>query len=577
MFSKHVSVYEVGRRGVAAADVYPGDVEPSPSSRLRVSRHEAGPEHGGGEYLAPLHIARPSIASALAVLGAKRAVSSPSCGAQRCTSVAVHYALLCVTAAVAADGRLGSWDGIGDRCRVIVCTTGPCSTGPGSCVHGTPPSVGGVDAPGSTLDCAYNNRLGVAAAAMGAGLDIFCVSDDHEDFGVRCLQRVTAPGGGTVVVEKDFGPRFRADAARGVVTRDGAAHFTSTAMPSACAGAGTGTGVGADAGVGVDVGAEADGHGPSLGSSRAAAAVARAAAKRREAAAAAATAATGGRPATCPHVSAMFGDPYAGMHVTLLVSSPLFVSRVIGPVHRAVDVVRPPAAGDGGDGGAGGAGSSSGVEASAGHGTALPCRWAEPCGGGAVVAYDLVLRRCDASLGVVFVFEYSADPPSRRLDVDGSGRRSSRGGGVGDADREGGSDSDDGVTAGAGATRASAFPVEAADNGPWTPPDLVVQLTCTTVNSVGAGRTGGAEQRCLVYTAAVPVSEDPCVVLEELDQALTAVMMAKSVVQDVDKKICFGQREKRARELIGEGMAWGRATVTLLCHDIVRVSGSGWW
>jgi hypothetical protein len=91
-------------------------------------------------------------------------------------------------------------------------------------------------------------------------------------------------------------------------------------------------------------------------------------------------------------------------------------------------------------------------------------------------------------------------------------------------------------------------------------------------------------QHTLVQTLSLAVSHDPIQVLEELDQALTAVMVAKSVVQDVDKKICFGPRDTRARQLIGDGMAWGRAAVTQLCQGIVRVRDCGapamcvmWW
>jgi hypothetical protein len=75
----------------------------------------------------------------------------------------------------------------------------------------------------------------------------------------------------------------------------------------------------------------------------------------------------------------------------------------------------------------------------------------------------------------------------------------------------------------------------------------------------------------LVDTLRYVVSSDLEEVVLGLDDAVIAVMVGKGVVQDVDKAICYSRGDKRAREVVADGMAWGRAAVTTMCRSIVRV------
>ena len=414
VFARDVSLYELGVRGTASADVYPGDSEPSPTSTARLTCHQSSPPIPGGDYLAPLHVAGDTLLGVLSHLVSRAALSEsrPHRVKRRCTCVAIHYGVLATAAALGSgsDRRGGgrAWDGVSTRGRVVALLSGPCDTGPGAVVYGEPPSVNDPDAPGGTLDFSYNSGVGAVAHAAGVTVDVLAVAADAGDVGVRSLQRVASgSGGGIVLLQQSFGEECRVNLAHLLLPRA--------------------SDVGTDGG---------DGDGPACAASGDRDVIAKAKkvllALRRQgrlgpmggAFACACSSVDSCVVPVCPLLLAdicttflgfrcqcpvscgccvaapdrptPFTDPWAGVHLSVLLSPPLHVDRVLGPAFRACDVLPPPPANE--------------SEREQSERVRLGTRWADaPSGAGGALCYEAVVRRADGSTGVTFVLGYTAD------------------------------------------------------------------------------------------------------------------------------------------------------------------------
>jgi hypothetical protein len=109
----------------------------------------------------------------------------------------------------------------------------------------------------------------------------------------------------------------------------------------------------------------------------------------------------------------MFSDTWSPVHVSVLMSRPLFASQLLGPVCRraslTVDRSSRGQAKDDGAPGSGGGPAKHGDGDSHGGGGGGGVRWGDVLCDGAVVAYDFAMPRSDATSAVTVVLAFSED------------------------------------------------------------------------------------------------------------------------------------------------------------------------
>lgn len=194
LYGRTVSVYDFLEESVASADVLPGDKSPSQDALK-------GLIYGTGMYLSPLHASLPIAHTIFSSLRPYN-LNIPEASRDRCLGTAVEVALAIIQGPSAELSR-GAVKRAGGNSRIIVCSGGPNTYGPGSVPHSfTHPNYPHME----KTALKWMENLGREAYGHDTVVDILCAGTCP--IRIPVLQPLAKASGGVLVLHDDFGEAF---------------------------------------------------------------------------------------------------------------------------------------------------------------------------------------------------------------------------------------------------------------------------------------------------------------------------------------------------------------------------------
>lgn len=194
LYGRTVSVYDFSVQSVASADVLPGNKSPN-------QEHLKALIYGTGVYLAPLHA---TLHVAHTIFSSLRPyqLNIPEVSRDRCLGTAVEAALAIIQGPSAELSR-GVVKRAGGNSRIIVCSGGPNTYGPGSVPHSfSHPNYPHME----KTALKWMEKLGGEAHSQGTVVDILCAGTCPVR--IPILQPLAKASGGVLVLHDDFGEAF---------------------------------------------------------------------------------------------------------------------------------------------------------------------------------------------------------------------------------------------------------------------------------------------------------------------------------------------------------------------------------
>ncbi|URE12655.1 Sec23/Sec24 beta-sandwich domain [Musa troglodytarum] len=193
-YGRSVSVFDFSEGSVASADVLPGDKSPSQESLKALL-------YGTGIYLSPVHASLPVVHTIFSSLRPYK-LNLPEASRDRCLGTAVEVALSIIRGP-SADRTRGIIKRSGGNCRVLVCSGGPNTYGPGSVPHSfSHPNYAYME----KTAMKWMDHLGQAALRHNTTVDILCAGTCPVR--IPILQPLAKSSGGVLILHDDFGEAF---------------------------------------------------------------------------------------------------------------------------------------------------------------------------------------------------------------------------------------------------------------------------------------------------------------------------------------------------------------------------------
>ncbi|RRT75294.1 hypothetical protein B296_00023128 [Ensete ventricosum] len=193
-YGRSVSVYDFSEGSVALADVLPGDKSPSQESLKSLL-------YGTGVYLSPVHASLPVVHMIFSSLRPYK-LNLPEASRDRCLGTAVEVALAIIRGP-SADRTHGIIKRSGGNCRILVCSGGPNTYGPGSVPHSfSHPNYAYME----KTAMKWMDHLGQEALRHNTTVDILCAGTCPVR--IPILQPLAKSSGGVLILHDDFGEAF---------------------------------------------------------------------------------------------------------------------------------------------------------------------------------------------------------------------------------------------------------------------------------------------------------------------------------------------------------------------------------
>ncbi|XP_065043965.1 protein transport protein SEC23 A-like [Musa acuminata AAA Group] len=193
-YGRSVSVFDFSEGSVASADVLPGDKSPSQESLKALL-------YGTGIYLSPVHASLPVVHTIFSSLRPYK-LNLPEASRDRCLGTAVEVALAIIRGP-SADRTRGIIKRSGGNCRVLVCSGGPNTYGPGSVPHSfSHPNYAYME----KTAMKWMDHLGQEALRHNTTVDILCAGTCPVR--IPILQPLAKSSGGVLILHDDFGEAF---------------------------------------------------------------------------------------------------------------------------------------------------------------------------------------------------------------------------------------------------------------------------------------------------------------------------------------------------------------------------------
>ncbi|XP_009405449.2 protein transport protein SEC23 A [Musa acuminata AAA Group] len=193
-YGRSVSVFDFSEGSVASADVLPGDKSPSQESLKALL-------YGTGIYLSPVHASLPVVHTIFSSLRPYK-LNLPEASRDRCLGTAVEVALAIIQGP-SADRTRGIIKRSGGNCRVLVCSGGPNTYGPGSVPHSfSHPNYAYME----KTAMKWMDHLGQEALRHNTTVDILCAGTCPVR--IPILQPLAKSSGGVLILHDDFGEAF---------------------------------------------------------------------------------------------------------------------------------------------------------------------------------------------------------------------------------------------------------------------------------------------------------------------------------------------------------------------------------
>lgn len=193
-YGRSVSVFDFSEGSVASADVLPGDKSPSQESLKALL-------YGTGIYLSPVHASLPVVHTIFSSLRPYK-LNLPEASRDRCLGTAVEVALAIIRGP-SADRTRGIIKRSGGNCRVLVCSGGPNTYGPGSVPHSfSHPNYAYME----KTAMKWMDHLGQEALRHNTTVDILFAGTCPVR--IPILQPLAKSSGGVLILHDDFGEAF---------------------------------------------------------------------------------------------------------------------------------------------------------------------------------------------------------------------------------------------------------------------------------------------------------------------------------------------------------------------------------
>ncbi|KAF7153816.1 hypothetical protein RHSIM_Rhsim01G0000300 [Rhododendron simsii] len=194
LYGRTVSVYDFSEESIASADVLPGSKSPTQEALKALI-------YGTGIYLSPIHASLPVVHLIFSSLSPYK-LNNPEASRDRCLGTAVEVALAIIQGPSAEMTR-GVVKRIGGNSRVIVCSGGPNTYGPGSVPHSfNHPNYPHLE----KTALKWMENLGYEAHRHNTVVDILCAGTCPVR--VPVLQPLAKASGGVLILHDDFGEAF---------------------------------------------------------------------------------------------------------------------------------------------------------------------------------------------------------------------------------------------------------------------------------------------------------------------------------------------------------------------------------
>lgn len=195
LYGNTVSVYDFSEESVASADVLPGNKSPTQDSLKALV-------YGTGIYLSPIHASLPVAHTIFSSLSPYK-LNIPESSRDRCLGTAVEVALAIIRGPSTSEMSRGVVKrGVGNS-RIVVCTGGPNTFGPGS----VPYSLSHPNYPHMEKTALkWMQNLGSEANRHNTVVDILCAGTCPVR--VPVLQPLAKASGGVLILHDDFGEAF---------------------------------------------------------------------------------------------------------------------------------------------------------------------------------------------------------------------------------------------------------------------------------------------------------------------------------------------------------------------------------
>ncbi|XP_021280332.1 protein transport protein SEC23 [Herrania umbratica] len=194
LYGRTVSVYDFSEESIASADVIPGGTSPTQENLKALI-------YGTGIYLSPMHASKEVAHQIFSSLRPYK-LNVPEASRDRCLGTAVEVALAIIRGP-SADMSRGVVKRPGGNSRIIVCSGGPNTYGPGSVPHSyTHPNYPHKE----KTALKWMEGLGHEAHQHNTVVDILCAGTCPVR--VPVLQPLAKASGGVLVLHDDFGEAF---------------------------------------------------------------------------------------------------------------------------------------------------------------------------------------------------------------------------------------------------------------------------------------------------------------------------------------------------------------------------------
>lgn len=196
LYGRTVSVYDFSEESVASADVLPGDRSPTQDSLKALI-------YGTGLFLSPLHASLPVAHTIFSSLSPYK-LDVPEASRDRCLGTAVEVALAIIQGPSTSEMSRGvvKRGGVGNS-RIIVCTGGPSTYGPGSVPYSlSHPNYAHMEKSAMR----WMENKGAEANRCNTVVDILCAGTCP--IRVPVLQPLAKASGGVLILHDDFGEAF---------------------------------------------------------------------------------------------------------------------------------------------------------------------------------------------------------------------------------------------------------------------------------------------------------------------------------------------------------------------------------
>ncbi|KAI3736343.1 hypothetical protein L6452_15882 [Arctium lappa] len=193
-YGRTVSVYDLSEGSIASADLLPGNVSPNQESLKQLI-------YGTGVYLSPIHASLPVAHSIFSSLRPYK-LNLPETSRDRCMGAAIEVALAIIQGP-SAEMSQGVVKKPGGSSRIIVCSGGPNTYGPGSVPHSfSHPNYPHME----KTALKWMEHLGREAHRRNTLIDILCAGTCPVR--VPILQPLVKASGGILILHDDFGEAF---------------------------------------------------------------------------------------------------------------------------------------------------------------------------------------------------------------------------------------------------------------------------------------------------------------------------------------------------------------------------------